>query len=269
MSSSTDASCRSRRRTTSTTTSTWASSRGWPSWGSWARRSRPSTAAPGLDYVCEALICEEIERGESAFRTLISVHVGLNSLSLLRFGSDEQHRRYLEPMAKGEKLGCFGLTEPAAGSDVAAMLTTAIRQDDGTYLLNGQKNWISYATEADYALVFAKTDPSAGHRGISAFVVERAWEGVEARPIPQQARDLGRLDGRALLLERAGAGREPGRRGGRRLQDRDALARPGPVHGRRRRGGRHPGLPGGVGQVRERAPDVRPAASASTSSCRT
>jgi glutaryl-CoA dehydrogenase (non-decarboxylating) len=140
----------------------------------------------GLDFISEALICEEIERGESAFRTLISVHVGLNSLSLLHFGSDGQKAKYLEPMAKGEKLGCFGLTEPAAGSDVAAMLTTAIRQDDGTYLLNGQKNWISYATEADYELVFAKTDPDAGHKGISAFVVEREWEGVEARQIPHK-----------------------------------------------------------------------------------
>ena len=140
----------------------------------------------GLDFVCEALICEEIERGESAFRTLISVHVGLNSLSLLHYGSEEQKQRYLVPMAKGEKLGCFGLTEPAAGSDVASMLTTAIRQPDGTYLLNGQKNWISYATEADYELVFAKTDPAAGHRGISAFVVEREWEGVEARQIPHK-----------------------------------------------------------------------------------
>ena len=146
----------------------------------------PEHGGAGLDYVCEALICEEIERGESAFRTLISVHVGLNSLSLLRFGSDEQHAKYLAPMARGEKLGCFGLTEPAAGSDVASMLTNAARQDDGTYLLNGQKNWISYATEADYALVFAKTDPSAGHRGISAFVVEREWEGVEARRIPNK-----------------------------------------------------------------------------------
>src|SRR6187397_2072011 len=140
----------------------------------------------GLDFVAEALSCEEIERGESAFRTLISVHVGLNSLSLLKFGTEEQKQKYLVPMAKGEKLGCFGLTEPAAGSDVAAMLTTAIPQSDGTYLLNGQKNWISYATEADYALVFAKTDPSAGHRGISAFVIERAWEGVEARRIPNK-----------------------------------------------------------------------------------
>jgi glutaryl-CoA dehydrogenase (non-decarboxylating) len=134
----------------------------------------------GLDYVSEALICEEIERGESAFRTLISVHVGLNSLSLLKFGTEEQKQKYLVPMAKGEKLGCFGLTEPAAGSDVAAMLTTAIPQADGTYVLNGQKNWISYATVADHALVFAKTDPDAGHKGISAFVLEKGMKGFTA-----------------------------------------------------------------------------------------
>ncbi len=140
----------------------------------------------GLDYVSEALICEEIERGESAFRTLISVHVGLNSLSLLKFGTELQKQRYLTPMAKGEKLGCFGLTEPAAGSDVAAMLSTAIKQPDGTYLLNGQKSWISYATEAHYALVFAKTDPAAAHKGISAFIIEMDWDGIEARPIPNK-----------------------------------------------------------------------------------
>ncbi len=140
----------------------------------------------GLDYVSEALICEEIERGESAFRTLISVHVGLNSLSLLHYGSEEQKQRYLVPMAKGEKLGCFGLTEPAAGSDVAAMLSTAIKQPDGTYLLNGQKSWISYATEAAYCLVFAKTDPAAVHKGISAFIIELDWDGIEARQIPNK-----------------------------------------------------------------------------------
>jgi glutaryl-CoA dehydrogenase (non-decarboxylating) len=140
----------------------------------------------GLDFVSEALICEEIERGESAFRTLISVHVGLNSLSLLKFGDDWQKQTYLTPMAKGEKLGCFGLTEPAAGSDVAAMQTTAIKQADGTYLLNGQKSWISYATEAAYCLVFAKTDPAAAHRGISAFIIELDWNGVEARQIPNK-----------------------------------------------------------------------------------
>src|SRR5205823_11220875 len=134
----------------------------------------------GLDFVAEALACEEIERGEAAFRTLISVHVGLNSLPLLRYGTEEQKQRYLVPQAKGEKLGCFGLTEPGAGSDVASMRSTA-RLEGDTYVLNGQKNWISYATVADHELVFAKTDPSARHKGISAFVVERSWPGVTTR----------------------------------------------------------------------------------------
>src|SRR6187401_3692894 len=134
----------------------------------------------GLDFISEALICEEIERGEAALRTLISVHVGLNSLSLLKYGTEEQKQRYLVPQAKGEKLGCFGLTEPGAGSDVAAMRTSARREGDA-YVLNGQKNWISYASVADHQLVFAKTDPSAKHKGISAFVVERSWPGVSTR----------------------------------------------------------------------------------------
>src|SRR6267378_4105554 len=125
----------------------------------------------GLDFVSEALACEEIERGEAAFRTLISVHVGLNSLSLLKYGTEEQKQRWLTPQAKGEKLACFGLTEPAAGSDVASMRSTARREGD-TYILNGQKNWISYASVADHALVFAKTDPGAGHKGISALFFE-------------------------------------------------------------------------------------------------
>ena len=90
----------------------------------------------GLDFVAEALSCEEIERGEAAFRTLISVHVGLNSLALLRYASEEQKQRWLVPQARGEKIACFGLTEPAAGSDVAAMRTTARREGDA-YILNG------------------------------------------------------------------------------------------------------------------------------------
>jgi glutaryl-CoA dehydrogenase (non-decarboxylating) len=136
----------------------------------------------GMDFVSEALACEEIERGESAFRTLVSVHVGLNSLSLLRYGTEEQKRRYLVPQARGEKIGSFGLTEPGAGSDVAGMLTHARRQGD-VYVLNGQKNWISYASVSDHALVVAKTDPDAGHRGMSAFVVETSWPGVSTADI--------------------------------------------------------------------------------------
>src|SRR5437764_3569523 len=101
----------------------------------------------GLDFVAEALSCEVIERGAAAFRTLVSVHVGLNSLSLLRYASEEQKQRWLVPQARGEKIACFGLTEPAAGSDVASMRTTARREGD-TYVLNGQKTWISYANVA-------------------------------------------------------------------------------------------------------------------------
>src|SRR5213592_2887544 len=133
----------------------------------------------GLDFVAEALACEEIERGEAAFRTLISVHVGLNSLSLLRYASEEQKERYLAPQARGEKLACFGLTEPGAGSDVASMRSTARREGD-VYVLNGQKNWISYASVADHALVFAKTDPAGSHKGISAFVLEKGMPGFSA-----------------------------------------------------------------------------------------
>ena len=138
-----------------------------------------------LDFVSEALMCEEIERGEAALRTLISVHVGLNSLSLLQYASEEQKQRYLTPQARGEKLACFALTEPEAGSDVGAMRASARREGD-VYVLNGQKNWISYATRAEHQLVFAKTDPTAGHKGISAFIVERNWKGVSTADIPHK-----------------------------------------------------------------------------------
>ncbi len=141
----------------------------------------------GLDFMSTALICEEIERGDGGFRTLLSVHLGLNSLTLLAFGSEEQKRRYLVPQAKGEKIACFGLTEPNAGSDVATIETSA-RREGGRYVLNGQKTWISYAHAADHFLVFAKTDREAGHRGISAFLLDRSMPGIETRDI---ARKLG------------------------------------------------------------------------------
>jgi glutaryl-CoA dehydrogenase (non-decarboxylating) len=136
----------------------------------------------GLDFVATALICEEIERGDGAFRTLLSVHLGLNSLTLLEFGSEEQKRDYLLPQARGEKMACFGLTEPGAGSDVAAIECTA-RRDGEHYILNGQKTWISYAGAADHFLIFAKTDKQAGHRGISAFLLDRSMAGIETRDI--------------------------------------------------------------------------------------
>jgi glutaryl-CoA dehydrogenase (non-decarboxylating) len=136
----------------------------------------------GLDFVSTALICEEIERGDGGFRTLLSVHLGLNSLTLLEFGNEGQKEKYLFPQAKGEKIACFGLTEPNAGSDVVSMECTA-RRDGDHYILNGQKEWISYANVADHFLVFAKTDRQAGHRGISAFLLDRSMPGLETRDI--------------------------------------------------------------------------------------
>jgi len=139
----------------------------------------------GLDFVSTALICEEIERGDGGFRTLLSVHLGLNSLTLLEFGNEEQKRKYLVPQARGDRIACFGLTEPNAGSDVASMESTA-RRDGDRYILNGQKEWISYAGVADHFMVFAKTDRDAGHRGISAFLLDRTMPGIETRDIKEK-----------------------------------------------------------------------------------
>jgi glutaryl-CoA dehydrogenase (non-decarboxylating) len=137
----------------------------------------------GLDFVSLAIIAEELERGDAAFRTLLSVHLALNSMTLLKFCTEAQKRRYLVPQAQGTALAAFGLTEPDAGSDVAAMRSTAQRVSDGSYVLNGHKRWIGYATMAEQMLVFAKTNPEAGHRGVSAFVVERGMEGLSTRDI--------------------------------------------------------------------------------------
>jgi acyl-CoA dehydrogenase len=137
----------------------------------------PEYGGAGLDFVAEALACEEIERGEAAFRTLISVHVGLNSLALLRYGNEEQKQRWLVPQARGEKLACFGLTEPGAGSDVSGIQTTAVRRGD-EYVINGSKMFITNAGQASWVIVFASTDKDAGHRGLSAFIVPTEFDGV-------------------------------------------------------------------------------------------
>ncbi|HUS14081.1 MAG TPA: acyl-CoA dehydrogenase family protein, partial [Chloroflexia bacterium] len=136
----------------------------------------------GLDYISFGLICEEIERAETAFRVLQSVHVGLNSMSLLQWGTEEQKQKYLAPQARGEKLATFGLTEPGAGSDVGNIQTTAVRKGD-TYVLNGSKLWISLADVADHFLVVASTDKSKKHHGLSAFIVERGFEGFSTGTI--------------------------------------------------------------------------------------
>ncbi len=137
----------------------------------------------GMDYNSLAIVCEELERGDTAFRTAVSVHTGLNSMTLLQWGTEEQKRKYLTPQAKGGKIGAFGLTEPGAGSDVAALETTAVKDGDN-YILNGQKTWISLCDIADNFIVFAYTgDKSERHKGISAFIVERTSEGFSSNAI--------------------------------------------------------------------------------------
>jgi glutaryl-CoA dehydrogenase (non-decarboxylating) len=130
----------------------------------------------GLDYVSFALACNELEYVDTSLRVILSVHVGLNSLTLLQWASEEQKQRWLVPQAAGEKIATFGLTEPAAGSDAGAIETTAVRDGDA-YILNGSKMWISLADIADHFLVFASVDRSQKHKGLVAFVLERGMEG--------------------------------------------------------------------------------------------
>jgi alkylation response protein AidB-like acyl-CoA dehydrogenase len=133
----------------------------------------------GLDYLALGLACEELEAVDTSLRVVLSVHVGLNSLGLLQWGTEEQKQRFLKPQAEGKKIAAFGLTESSAGSDVAAIQSTARRVGD-SYLLNGEKMWISLATRADHCLWIARTNPEAPdpHDGLSAFLVELDRPGV-------------------------------------------------------------------------------------------
>ena len=130
----------------------------------------------GLDMVSYVLALEEINRACASTGVILSSHVSLVCDPLLRFGSDEQKGRLLTPLAKGDALGCFALSEPATGSDAAAMRTSA-RRDGDSWVLNGTKNFITNGSRADVALVFAQTDPERKHRGIAAFLVERGTPG--------------------------------------------------------------------------------------------
>ncbi|NNE65696.1 MAG: butyryl-CoA dehydrogenase [Pyrinomonadaceae bacterium] len=137
----------------------------------------------GFDYISLGLVCEELEACDTFMRVVMSVHVGLNSLSLLTWGTEEQKQKYLVPQAKGEKLATFGLTEPNAGSDVIGMRSTA-RRDGDDWILNGEKMWISLGNTADNFLFFCWTDEekrkNRDHSGMSCFIVERDMEGFSS-----------------------------------------------------------------------------------------
>jgi len=111
----------------------------------------------GMDYISLGLACEEMEYGDTTARVILSAHIGLFSLPVCTWAGEELKMKYLIPCAKGEKIGAFGLTEPAAGSDAVGIQTTAVKKGD-KYILNGEKMWISLANVADYFLVFAWHD---------------------------------------------------------------------------------------------------------------
>ncbi len=137
----------------------------------------------GFDYISLGLVCEELEACDTFLRVAMSVHVGLNSMSLLTWGTEEQKQKYLVPQAKGEKLATFGLTEPNAGSDVVGMRSYAKREGDD-WILNGEKMWISLGDVADNFLFFCWTDQekqkARDHTGISCFIIERSMPGFSS-----------------------------------------------------------------------------------------
>lgn len=137
----------------------------------------------GVDNVSHALITEEIGRADSSVRTTLSVQISLVEKTILTFGTEEQKREWLPRLCKGEVIGCFGLTEPEAGSDAASLRTTAKKDGDG-WIIRGRKMWISNGSVSKLALVFARTDPDASkaHRGITAFLIDR-----EKQPYGSQA----------------------------------------------------------------------------------
>jgi butyryl-CoA dehydrogenase len=136
----------------------------------------------GLDYITYGLVVEEIGRGDSAMRTVISVQTSLVCSSILRWGTEEQKRHYLPKLCSGEWLGCFGLTEPDTGSDAANQRTRARKTDSG-WVINGAKMWISMGNFAKVALIFAQTDPELGHRGIACFLVDTDQPGYQPTEI--------------------------------------------------------------------------------------
>ena len=136
----------------------------------------------GLDYMSYGLIVEEIGRGDSAIRTVISVQTSLVCSAILKWGSEEQREKYLPRLCAGEWLGCFGLTEPDTGSDAANQKTRARRTDSG-WVINGSKMWISMGDYAKVALIFAQTDPSLAHKGLACFLVDTDQPGFKPQPI--------------------------------------------------------------------------------------
>jgi glutaryl-CoA dehydrogenase (non-decarboxylating) len=143
----------------------------------------------GMDYICLGIASEELEYVDTSLRVIMSVHAGLNCLTLLTWGSEAQKRRYLVPQAQGTKIAGYALTEPGAGSDARAIESTAVRKGD-RYVLSGEKSWISLANVADHFLVIAWTDLEKKRQrdpsGLTAFIVERTFKGFSSGPMKEK-----------------------------------------------------------------------------------
>ena len=138
----------------------------------------PKYGGSGMDTISYVLAMEEISKIDASTSVAMSVNNSLVCWGLETFGSEDQKQKYLVPLAKGEKVGAFCLSEPEAGSDATSQRTTAIDKGDH-YLLNGTKNWITNGSTASTYLVIAQTDAEKKHRGINAFIIEKGWEGFE------------------------------------------------------------------------------------------
>ncbi|EKB59946.1 acyl-CoA dehydrogenase [Bergeyella zoohelcum] len=141
----------------------------------------PKYGGAGMDSVSYVLAMEEIAKVDASAAVVMSVNNSLVCAGLERFASEEQKQKYLVPLASGQAIGAFALSEPEAGSDATSQKTTAIDMGDH-YLLNGTKNWITNGNSAKYYIVIAQTDAEKKHKGINAFIVERGWEGFEIGP---------------------------------------------------------------------------------------
>jgi glutaryl-CoA dehydrogenase (non-decarboxylating) len=143
----------------------------------------------GMDYISLGLASEELEYVDTSLRVIMSVHSGLNCLSLLAWGTEDQKQRYLVPQAQGKKIAGYGLTEPSAGSDVRGMQSTAVKKGD-RFVLNGEKSWISLADVADNFLVVAWTDLEKKKQrdpsGLTAFLIERTFKGFSSGPMKEK-----------------------------------------------------------------------------------
>jgi len=171
----------------------------------------PALGGSGMDYVAFALVYQALGEVDASMRGFLAVHGGLVTLCLRDHGSPEQQRAWIPRLASGEAIGCYCLTEPGAGSDAAAIATTAREQPDGGFVLDGRKTWITNGNLADVALVFARDETLAAdrpHRGITAFVVPTREPGFVRLPMP--GRPLGHRAADHAVIDLAGCRVPPG-----------------------------------------------------------